>query len=132
MTLPATETFSYVGVPPGTYSFSVRAVNGAGTSLPSAPVTLTFPGACTPPQTPVNLTTTRDENRVTVTWNLPPSGSAPSGFVLSVAGSFTGSFPVAARTLSAVAGRGTYELRVAATNSCGSSPASAPVSITVP
>ena len=108
-----------MSVPPVTYTFSVRAVNGAGTSLPSTPVTLAFPGTCTPPQTPVNLTTARDGNRVTVTWNLPPSGSAPSGFVLSVAGSYTGSFPVTGRILSAVAGPGTYELRVAATNACG-------------
>ncbi|HTM33713.1 MAG TPA: M64 family metallopeptidase [Vicinamibacterales bacterium] len=132
VTLPAAESFSYAGVPPGTYTFSVRAVNGAGTSLPSTAVTLTFPGTCTPPQTPVNLATARDGNRVTVTWNLPPGGSAPTGFVLSVAGSYTGSFPVSGRTLSAVAGSGTYELRVAATNSCGSSPASAPVTVTVP
>ena len=36
--------------------------------------------------------------------------NAPSGFVLSAAGSYTGSFPVAGRTLSAVAGPGTYRV----------------------
>ena len=41
--LPVTETFSFAGVPPGTYTFSVRAINAAGTSGSSNPVTLTFP-----------------------------------------------------------------------------------------
>jgi hypothetical protein len=132
VTLPATESFIYPGVPAGTYTFSLRAANAAGTSLPSSPVTLTFPGTCTPPATPANLNAARNGNIITVSWNLPPSGPAPSGFVLSVARDFVGSFAVAGRSLSAVAPPGTYELRIAATNPCGSSAPSAPITITVP
>ena len=46
MPIGAAETFAYAGVPPGTYTFAVRAENGSGTSAASTPVTLTFPDAC--------------------------------------------------------------------------------------
>ena len=58
--VPAGETFSYAGVPGGTYTFTVRAVNITGVSAPSAPLTLTFPSACSgPPQEAVNFTVSR-------------------------------------------------------------------------
>ena len=132
LALPVTERFTYAGVPPGTYTLTVRAVNGVGSSLPSHPVTLTFPASCAVAGTPINLAATRTGNLVTVTWNLPPSGPAPSGFMLAVSGAYVGTFPVAARSLSAVAGPGTYDLTVASTNPCGSSPPSATVTMTVP
>jgi hypothetical protein len=132
LALPATESFVYTAVPPGTYTLTARAVNGVGASLPSNPVTLIFPATCSPPGTPINLTATRDGNLVTVSWNLPPAGAAPAGFVLSVSGAYAGTFPVATRSLSAVAGPGTYVLSVAATNPCGSSAPSPTVSVTVP
>lgn len=132
LTLPATERFSYSGVPPGTYTLTVRAVNSVGSSLPSNPVTVTFPAACAIAGTPINLAATRSGNRVTVSWNLPPGGAAPSGFLLSVSGAFVGTFPVTTRSLSAVAGPGTYDLTIASNNPCGTSPPSAAVSITVP
>lgn len=130
--LPPAESFSYGGVPPGTYTLTVRAVNRVGTSLPSNPVTLTFPATCAVAGTPINLAASRIGHLVTVTWNLPPSGPAPSGFLLSVSGAYVGTFPVGTRSLSAVAGPGTYDLTIASNNPCGTSPPSAAVSVTVP
>lgn len=132
LALPATEGFVFANVPAGTYTLTTRAVNSVGASLPSNPVTLTFPITCTPPATPINLTTSRQGNAVTVSWNLPPTGSAPTGFVLSVTGAYVGSFPVATRSLSAVAGPGTYVLSVVATGLCGSSAPSPSVTLVVP
>ena len=54
--LGPSELFTYIGVPPGTYTFRVRASNAAGVSAPSNPVSLTFPQACTGvPLAPVNV-----------------------------------------------------------------------------
>lgn len=132
LVLPATESFTYTDVPPGIYTLTVRAVNSAGASLPSGPVTLTFPATCAVAGTPINLAASRAGNLVTVTWNLPPSGPAPSGFLLSVSGAYVGTFPVGSRSLSAVAGPGTYDLTIASINPCGTSPPSGTVSVTVP
>ena len=41
------DTFTFNGVPGGTYTFSVRAVNAFGSSASSNPVTLSFPIPCT-------------------------------------------------------------------------------------
>jgi len=40
------DTFAVAGIPAGTYTLSLRAVNGAGVSPSSNAVTVTFPGAC--------------------------------------------------------------------------------------
>ena len=44
--LGLSESFSFAGVPPGSYTFAVRAANGAGTSAASNAVSLTFPTGC--------------------------------------------------------------------------------------
>ncbi len=50
------DAFTFAGVPAGTYTLSLRALNGAGVSPSSNPITLTFPGACSGvPQAPSNL-----------------------------------------------------------------------------
>ena len=50
------DTFTFNGVPGGTYTFSVRAVNAFGSSAPSNPVTLSFPIPCTgAPQPPADF-----------------------------------------------------------------------------
>ena len=121
LTLPATESFSFSSVPAGTYTFSVRAINGHGSSAPSNPVTLTFPSACAPPQPPAQFTASTSGSLVTLSWSLPASGPAPTGYTLLVEGSFTGAIPLGGRSISANVFPGIYSLRVAATNSCGSS-----------
>lgn len=120
LALPLGESFSVGGVPPGTYSFRMRARNRSGTSAVSNPVTLTFPGACSgPPSVPVNLLVFTVGNVVHAYWDPPPSGSAATGYVLNVTGAFTGSVPLPVRGLHVPVPPGSYGLAVAAQNACG-------------
>lgn len=120
--LPATAaSFSFSGVPVGTYTFSVRAINGQGSSVPANPVTLTFPGICAPPETPAQFSATNSGRVVTLSWSLPASGPAPIGYTLIVSGAFGGEIPLGGRSISATVFPGTYNVSVTATNSCGSS-----------
>ena len=94
--LGATDAFTFAGVPPGTYTLSLRALNGAGASPSSNPITLTFPGACSGvPQAPANLLAYRVGSTIFVTWDPAASGPAPTAFILNVSGSFVGSFGTA-------------------------------------
>lgn len=121
------DGFAFGGVPPGTYSFSVTASNAAGTSGASNAVTLTFPGTCgAPPQPPTRFMARQAAGIVYLTWDPPVSGTAPTSYLLSVSGAVTGSFPVAGRSLAAAAPPGTYDLRIAAVNACGTG-ASTPI-----
>ena len=128
------DSFAFDGVPPGTYTFSVHGVNGAGVPGPSSSlVTLTFPGACSgPPQSPANFVVYRVGRTLFVLWDPPAAGAAPTGYVVSVTGSFTGSVATSGRLLSGTVGAGTYALTVTATNPCGAGQASAPRVVTVP
>ena len=128
------ESFTFSGVPPGTYSFAVRASNATGTSAASAPVTLTFPGTCSgAPAAPRNYLFYRVGNTVSLLWDPPDTGPAASAYVLNVTGAFVGPVPVgASRSLSAAVPAGTYTVSVTALNACGSSSATAAQSVTVP
>jgi YVTN family beta-propeller protein len=131
--LPASETFSYTGVPDGTYTFAVRAINGTGTSAASPPVTLTFPSACPgAPQAPTGFAVTRVGSQLTVGWDPPVAGPAVSSYVLQVTGALNLALPLTARSISGGVGPGTYNLSVVAVNPCGSGVATAPQSVTVP
>ena len=130
--LGLTETFSFVGVPPGTYTFRVQAQNAAGSSG-SGGVGLTFPGSCSgAPQAPVDVLAYRVGRTVFVSWASPTFGVAPTSYVLNVTGSFVGSFPAATRALSGTVGPGSYTLSVAAVNACGASATSVPQTVVVP
>jgi YVTN family beta-propeller protein len=132
--LGLTESFAFNGVPPGTYTFRVRAVNAAGVSgATSNPVTLTFPGTCSgPPQAPTNFQAYRDGRTIFVSWDPPAAGAAPTVYAVDVTGAFTGSVPTTGRQLSGTVGSGTYFLAVAAANPCGAGAASTPLTVTVP
>lgn len=131
--LPPGERFAFTGVPPGTYTFTVRAANGSGSSSASAPVTLTFPSACSgAPQTPLNLTATDTGRFLTVSWEPPSSGAAVGSYVLDVSGAVTLSVPLSARTISSPVPPGSYTFSVRAVNACGTSASSAPVTVAVP
>jgi hypothetical protein len=122
--LRLSESFAFPAVPPGTYTFSVRATNAGGASVASNAVTLAFPAACLgPPLTPENFLAYRIGNAVFVVWDPPANGPAPTQYVLNVSGSVTGSFPTTLRRLSGTVGRGSYGLSVRTSNACGSSSA---------
>ena len=130
--LPLTDRFTFAGVPPGIYSVRVRAVNASGSSGPSNAVTLTFPGTCSPPQVPTNFSVSRVGQTIVVLWSPPAAGGAPSGYIVMVSGSFQGSLSTPGLTLSGAAGPGTYVMRVAATNVCGTSAATPSKTVTIP
>jgi YVTN family beta-propeller protein len=131
--MPLGETFSFAGVPPGTYTLAVRAVNGSGTSSPSAPITLTFPGTCPgPPQAPENFALTRNGSRLTASWDPPTAGPAIASYVLKVAGAMTLTLPLSQRSISGAVPPGTYDLSVLAVNACGEGVETALQAITVP
>jgi extracellular elastinolytic metalloproteinase len=135
LTLPmgVTERFSFSPVPGGTYTFRVRQTNAGGSSLPSSPVTLSFPAGCTgAPQVPANALGYRIGRTVFVIWDPPAAGPAPTAYLLNVTGTFTGSLPTTARALSGTVGPGVYHLSVVATNACGASAATPAQTITVP
>jgi hypothetical protein len=94
---------------------------------------VTLPGPCSgAPLTPAGFLAYRIGNTIFVMWDPPASGPAPTHYVLNVSGAFSGSFSTTALALSGIPGPGSYGLSVAASNACGSSPATAPQTITVP
>ncbi len=134
LSLPLAQDFSLAGgIPAGTYTLSLRAVNSTGISASSNSVTLTFPGTCSgAPAPPTNFVATTGVKALSLSWGLPASGPAPSGYLLIVTGSFTGSVPVTGRSVAGAVPAGTYTLSVAATNACGTSAPSPPVTVTIP
>lgn len=131
--LPVAESFSFAGVPPGTYTFSVRAINATGTSLASSPVTLAFPGTCpAAPQAPSNFTVVRAGSQLTVNWDPPSGGTAVTSYLLQVTGAVNLSLPMSGRTIGGVVPPGTYHLSVHALNPCGAGPATAAQTVAVP
>jgi hypothetical protein len=127
------DSFSFAGVPDGTYTLALRAQNAGGSSPSSNAVTLTFPGPCSgPPLTPTNLLAYRVGNTVFVDWAPAASGPAPTGYRLDVTGSFAGSYATPARAMSGTVGPGSYTLRVVATNPCGVSAPTASQTVVVP
>jgi hypothetical protein len=131
--LGAIDQAAFAGIPAGTYTLVLRATNAVGMSPPTAPITLLLPAACSgAPEVPAGMWVQQNGSTVTASWNPPLAGPAPTGYLLSVSGALQGEFPTTIRTLSGVVGRGTYELRVRATNPCGSGPASPVQTVTVP
>ena len=131
--LPIAESFSFANVPPGTYTFTITAMNAAGSSVPTNPVTLTFPGPCSgPPSPPSAVSASVAGNVLSLTWEPPQTGPAIGGYELVVTGAFVGRVPVSSRTVSGAIGAGLYRIGVAALNACGSSSSTAPITVVVP
>lgn len=128
------ESFAFPSVPDGTYTFSLRSRNASGVSTSSTPVTLTFPGACSGvPQAPANYLFYRVGNTVSLLWDPPADGPAPSAYVLNVTGAYVGAVPVGtSRSLTTSVGAGTYNVSVSAVNACGAGPATAVQTVVVP
>ncbi len=133
--LPAFPTSVAVpGVPAGTYYVRLLARNAGGTSGPSNEVTLSVAGPSVPGAP--TLTATGTGNTLNLAWT-PGSGGAPTSYTL-IASAAPGGAPLATVPLSGTSvsfpnvPNGTYYLRLTASNSLGTSPASAELIITLP
>jgi hypothetical protein len=133
LSLGLVESFTVTGVPGGTYTLAVRAANAGGTSAPSNTVTLALPQACLgAPEIPENFLAYRIGNTLSVVWDPPASGPAPTDYVINVTGAFVGTLSTTARSANGVVGPGTYGLSVSARNPCGSSPLTVEQMVTIP
>ncbi|MGE0816302.1 MAG: Ig-like domain-containing protein [Vicinamibacterales bacterium] len=127
------DSFTFNGIPGGTYTFSVRSANAAGTSGSSNAVTLTFPQVCTgAPATPANFLAFKTGNLLTLLWDPAATGDATTQFVLNVSGAISASVPFNTRRLSVPVPPGSYTFSVAAVNACGTSPATPTQTVVIP
>ena len=134
---PSTVTSLGAPVPYGTYYVRVHATNVCGLSPPSNEVTLVVQPCAAPPTAPTGLAGSQTAGVVTLAWTAP-SGVPPTSYTI-VAGSTPGASDIlvyptgtTATGLAAPAPRGTYYVRVIATNACGQSGASNEVTVVVP
>jgi hypothetical protein len=132
LALPVAESFFFSGVPPGTYTLAVRAVNARGSSAPSNAVTLTFPAACVAAATPVGLAVTRSGSLISASWTPGTGGPTPTGYLVTVTGAAILTIPVGQTSISGTAGSGSYTISVTATHPCGNSAPSSTRTIVIP
>lgn len=131
--LPLTESVSFPGIPAGAYILQLRAANAAGAGPPSQPLTLSFPSACgKAPEKPFDFLAYKVGNTLHAVWEPNASGEAATGYIIDVTGSFAGRFPLTDRSVSGTVGPGTYNVSVAASNSCGASAFTTVQSVTIP
>jgi predicted phage tail protein len=124
-------------VPFGRYFVRVLATNVCGAG-PASPELILNVQPCTgAPSSPTGLSASVTAGVVTLTWNAP-AGTAPTGYTL-IAGRAPGAADVlvyptgsTATSLVAPAPRGTYYVRVAASNACGVSGQSNEFVVVVP
>jgi large repetitive protein len=132
-------TFSAVVNGPAVFFVRVRAGNSAGVSESSNEVIVRIDTiASVPPGPPVNLTATVSGSTVSLSWQAPTRGGAPSGYIIQAGSSdlesdlanFSVGSGVTSYTATGV-GPGTYFVRVLAFNNGGVSFASNGVAVTV-
>jgi len=127
-------------VPAGTYFIRIRAVSSCGTSVPSSEEQLivTTANASTCPSAPRGFASSVSGTTVTLTWLAPATGTATS-YVIQ-AGSQPGganlaNFDTGNNSPTLVApgvGSGSYYVRVYGKNTCGLSPPSNEILLSVP
>jgi uncharacterized repeat protein (TIGR03803 family) len=136
-----TTNVTATGVTTGTYYLRVVAANASGSSGPSNEIVVTVGGevSCNlAPAVPTGLTTSSSGSNVTINWQRPAVGCAPTSYVLQ-AGSSPGLSNLAnfntgsdSTTFSAGGvGAGTYYIRVIAVNAAGASGPSQDVPLVV-
>lgn len=131
--LPLGETMTAAGVPSGTYGLTIRATNASGSSAASNPVTIAVPAACTGvPATPSAFLAYATGSVVQLLWDAPTGGTAVTGYAVTVGGGYTGTFPLATRSVSGTLPPGTYTFTVSGQNACGTSPPTATQTVVVP
>jgi beta-glucanase (GH16 family) len=116
------------------YDFEIIAANSGGNGTASAIVTVNTPGTIMIPGAPVGLSAgTLTSSTVPLTWQIPSTGSAPTGYQvqskLSTAGTFANYFPTSVSTNETVASLQAatgYNFQVGAFNTAGAGPFSSP------
>lgn len=125
--LPPGDSAAFSNVPLGRYTLRVVAVNSAGLSAPSAPVTVDVPQTCSGAPGPVHdLRAWRTGSTLTVEWSPPTEGAAATRYAVSIGGAVTMQVETTARRLSGPAPAGHYTTQVVALNDCGAGPAMPP------
>jgi predicted phage tail protein len=129
----STATMFTTAAPIGMYYVRVRARVGSAVGGASNEVVVNVTGACVAPSTPGGLTHTVNGSAVQLSWQ---AAAGASSYVLE-AGSTPGASSLVASdlgnvtTLGALAGPGTYYVRVRAVNTCGPSAPSNEVVVVV-
>ena len=139
-TLSSVPSLTAAGVGAGVYYVRVLAANASGTSGPSNEVVVTVGGAgCgLVPAVVTGLSTSSSGSSVTITWQKPAVGCAPTAYIIQ-AGSAPGlsnlaNFSTGNTDTSFSAsgiGNGSYYIRIIGTNAAGAGGASADVVLTV-
>ena len=132
-TVPGSQTWCVINsLRPGlAQTFTVTATNVMGTSLPSAPLTITPIG---PAGAPTNVTATSPAaGTVTVSWVAPSwiGGSAITNYLVAASNGATCQSTSTSCTFTGLTSGSTLSVMVVAQNAAGNSPASLPVSLTV-
>lgn len=132
-------TLTATSVPPGVYYVRVLAQNASGASGPSNEIVVTVAGGCSlAPAVPTGLATSSSGSTVTITWQKPAVGCAPTAYIIQ-AGSTPGlsdlaNFSTGNASTSYSAdgvGAGIYYVRVLAANAAGTSGPSPDVQLVV-
>jgi hypothetical protein len=130
------RTFTASAPVAGTYYIRMVALNGAGAGPPSAELAVvTGPGICDLPRTPTGLAAIAGDGGVRLRWD-SPAAPFPAGYLLAAGfapgASDVGVFTLPTRnSLATFAPAGTYYVRLAAFNVCGSTPNSPDLVFTV-
>jgi hypothetical protein len=129
-------TRATASLPSGTYFVRVSAVGTTGPGLASSEVVVTVPGGSTAPEAPTGLTAVVLDDIVTLRWTAA-AGNATT-YLIEAATSSAPTTPTAFvtghldTTLTTMAPRGSYVVRVRAANAFGVSPPSNEVAVVVP
>ena len=119
--------------PTGIFFVRLHATVGGARSLPSNEIVIRV-GVPLPPSAPTGLLGLADGSTLSLAWQNPSTGGAPTGIILDVTGSLTGSFqlPLSERFTFAGVPAGTYNLAMRAFNTGGISGPSNTVTLTFP